>query len=220
MHKRILIEKSAKNKRLGESDHENDHKKPNTQGSQNLKTELESQDLFSKIYSKFYKPVSNYVKKYIQSAHIAEEVTQDIFLKIYQNRGSYNPTFALPSWIWTIAKNTIYDHLRKNRAHHPGAIQSLEDLYRTSCFEPASEVTAELLMIEKTDRTHLKQMVSQLSEKQREAIFLRMVKRCSYRDICITMNLSLSAVKSLINRGKTTLISLSQNERLREIENR
>ncbi len=173
---------------------------------------FDSNNFSSKIYSKFYKPISKYVRKYISSQTIAEELTQDIFLKIYQNRGSYDPTYALPSWIWTIAKNTVFDHLRKLRSNYPFNLQSLDELTKNSCFEPTSEVTAETLMIERTDRNHLKKLMDHLSKNQREAIFLRLVKRFSYREISGAMNLSLSAVKSLINRGKTTLVSISQNE--------
>ena len=175
-------------------------------------TEFDSIEFSSKIYSKFYKPIFNYVKKHVASTPVAEELTQDIFLKIFQNRGSYDPTFALPSWIWTIAKNTIFDHLRKLRSNYPMGIQSLDELSQKSCFEPTSEITAETLMIEKTERTQLNTLMNQLSHKQKEAIFLRLVRRFSYREISGAMNLSLSAVKSLINRGKTTLVSISQNE--------
>jgi DNA-directed RNA polymerase specialized sigma24 family protein len=62
-------------------------------------------------------------------------------------------------------------------------------------------------------------MIGYLSKRQREAIFLRLVKRFSYREISGAMNLSLSAVKSLINRGKTTLVSISQNEGQQKLEN-
>jgi RNA polymerase sigma-70 factor (ECF subfamily) len=173
----------------------------------------------AKIYAKFYKPIYKYVRKYISSQPVAEEVTQDIFLKIYQNRGSYDPSFALPSWIWTIAKNTVFDHLRKLRSSFSTNLQSLDELSIKTCFEPSSEVTAETLIIEKTDQNQLKLLMDQLSKRQREAIFLRLVKRFSYREISGAMNLSLSAVKSLINRGKTTLVSISQTEAQQKAEN-
>lgn len=172
--------------------------------------DLKEEHFSSRVYSKFYKPIYKYVKKHVNSQIIAEELTQDIFLKIFQNRFSYDPTFALPSWIWTIAKNTVFDYLRKLRSNSLSQVQSLDELAQRSCFEPMSEVTAESLMIEKTDRSHLKNLLNQLSKRQREAIFLRLVKRFSYKEISSAMNLSLSAVKSLINRGKTTLISISQ----------
>jgi RNA polymerase sigma-70 factor (ECF subfamily) len=180
---------------------------------------FDSSQFDSNIYSKFYKPIFNYVRKHISYLPVAQEVTQDIFLKIYQNRESYDPNFAMSSWIWTIAKNTIFDHLRKLRSSFPNPIQSLDELCMKNCFEPSSEITAETLIIEKTDQNQLKLMIGYLSKRQREAIFLRLVKRFSYREISGAMNLSLSAVKSLINRGKTTLVSISQNEGQQKLEN-
>jgi RNA polymerase sigma factor (sigma-70 family) len=68
--------------------------------------------------------------------------------------------------------------------------------------------TAESLMIEGFDKKQLLELMATLSVKQKEAIFLRLVKKFSYQEISKSMNLSLSAVKSLINRGKNSLVKL------------
>src|SRR5690349_20550713 len=64
---------------------------------------------FSQVYSKFRKPILKFIQKRIKSSDISEELTQDIFLKIYQYRESYDPSYEPSTWIWTIARNTVYD---------------------------------------------------------------------------------------------------------------
>ncbi len=172
----------------------------------------ENLDSFPRIYYRYYKPIYKYAKKYISSAHIAEEITQDVFLKIYQYRDSFNSNYEVSSWIWTIARNTIFDHLRKIRSSCAAHSQSLEELAQETSFEPFSIETAESILIEKTEKKKLSEMMTGLSHKQKEAIFLRLVKKFSYLEISNSMNLSLSAVKSLINRGKTTLMAIAQTE--------
>jgi len=176
---------------------------------QDLITKFQVGDLdsFAPLYSHFYKPIYKYILKFIRSTHVAEELTQDIFLKIYQYRKSYNPEYELSTWIWTIAKNTVYDHLRQSRSTST-TFQQPENPNAFD-FEPAHTETAETIIIEEFEKRKLLILMASLSSKQKEAIFLRLVKRFSYQEISKSMNLSLSAVKSLINRGKSSLIKLS-----------
>lgn len=162
---------------------------------------------FSPIYSRFHKPILKFVLNQIKTVHVAEEITQDIFLKIYQYKSSYNPEYEVSTWIWTIARNTVYDHLRKTKAADQCISESIPVTEFTES-ELITPETAESLMIEGFDKKQLLELMATLSVKQKEAIFLRLVKKFSYQEISKSMNLSLSAVKSLINRGKTSLMKL------------
>lgn len=166
--------------------------------------ELES---FSFLYARFAKPILKFVLRHVRSRDIAEELTQDVFLKVYQHRGSYDPQFEVSTWIWTIARNTVYDYLRQSRSSNSefsiGASEPPHPLH-----ESVSHRTAETIIMEEFEKIKLTELMATLSTKQKEAIFLRLVKKFSYQEISKSMNLSLSAVKSLINRGKSTLIKL------------
>jgi RNA polymerase sigma-70 factor (ECF subfamily) len=176
----------------------------------NLLLKFQKGDLssFSSIYSRFHKPVLKYVVNQIKSSHVAEDLTQDVFLKVYQFRDSYNPSYEPSTWIWTIARNTVYDYLRKTKTSLAVIDHSQQSTEITET-EILSTETAETLMIEELEKQKLLNLMTSLSAKQKEAIFLRMVKKFSYQEISKTMNLSLSAVKSLINRGKNSLVKLN-----------
>lgn len=163
---------------------------------------------FGPLYDRFAKPILKFVRRQVQSSDIAEELVQDIFLKVYQYRKSYDPQYEVSKWIWTIARNTVYDHFRQSR---PQTLE-FQDASGQELNSPHAEfystVTAETLIIEEFEKANLMKLMASLSTKQKEVIFLRLVKKFSYQEISKTMNLSLSAVKSLINRAKSTLVKL------------
>ena len=170
--------------------------------AKNSKDSHENLESFSTLYLRYYKPILKYVSRSIPSLDVAEEITQDIFLKVYQFKNSYKKEYKLSTWIWTIAKNTIYDYLRGAKLNH----LLNYDIWNREDFEPACSDTAESILIKEHERRKLKHLMEGLSNRQRQIIMLRMVKKLSYEQISSSMNLSLSAVKSLLNRAKGSLI--------------
>ena len=162
---------------------------------------------FEDVYRNYYKRVLKFVQKYVTLQAPAEEVTQDIFLKIFQNRTSYSKNYEFTSWIWSISRNTVFDYLRKIRSSL-SRLKSMEELSDFSHTHPSSIQTAENLLIENDEYTQIKEVISQLPAHQKEVLTLRVVHELSYEEIARKMNLSLSAVKSLLHRTKETLFFL------------
>ena len=166
-------------------------------------------DSFGHLYERFKKPIFKFILRQVRSRDVSEELTQDIFLKIYQYRNSYDPQYEVSTWIWTIARNTVYDYLRQSQPKTTEfQVVEHEVHAQTHQNEPHLIRTAETIIIEELERVKLMELMASLSSKQKQAIFLRLVQKFSYQEISKSMNLSLSAVKSLINRGKNTLIKL------------
>lgn len=67
---------------------------------------------FEEIYSSYEKPVYNYVLRMVQDKPLAEDLTQDIFIKIYQNLTKFRGEASLSTWIYRIATNTYLDYFR------------------------------------------------------------------------------------------------------------
>src|SRR5690349_17596799 len=70
--------------------------------------------LYSKLYKKFREPVFNYLFERLGDQIVAEEITQEVFLKAYRFRRTFNPRFRFSAWIKAIARNTLADWMRKN----------------------------------------------------------------------------------------------------------
>ncbi len=153
-------------------------------------------EAFEPIYSRFKKPILKFIMKQIHSVDVAEELCQDVFLKIYHYRKTYNAEYEFSGWIWTIARNTVFDYLRQHQIGEPISYH----------FEPSSQETAESIIIEELEKRKLEELMKSLCNRQKEAILLRLVNCLSYEEISKSMNLSLSAVKSLINRAKSTMV--------------
>jgi len=69
---------------------------------------------FDGVYAHYRRPIWQYILNKTKSKEIAEVLTQDVFLKAYRERESFNPKFRFSAWLWTIARNTVTDWYRKN----------------------------------------------------------------------------------------------------------
>ena len=165
---------------------------------------------FERIYSSYYKRVFKFVQRYVALEAPAEELTQDIFLKIYQNREFYSPHYEFNSWLWSISKNTVFDYLRKLKSSL-SKFKAIEDFPLLLESTPMTAKTAEEALIARDDDQCIHRLISALPSRQKEILTLRLVHQFSYEEISKKMNLSLSAVKSLLYRTKQTLLQLSQD---------
>jgi RNA polymerase sigma-70 factor, ECF subfamily len=159
---------------------------------------------FQEIYLRFRKPVLNLVSTRIRNLNIAEELVQETFLKIFRYREQYNPQYEFSTWVWTIAKNLTVDYLTNSNGDPLGSRPHQElglELQDIAC----NRGCAETEYLKKSERRRLFKMMKKLPKLQRKAILLRAIKGLSYDEIASSLKLSLSAVKSLIHRGKISL---------------
>lgn len=159
---------------------------------------------FLEIYQRFQKPVFRLVSTRIKNTNVAEELVQETFLKVFRYREQYNPQYEFSTWVWTIAKNLTLDYLTNSQADPLGSRPQQElglELQDVAC----ERGSAEIEYLKKTERRYLFKMLRKLPRLQRKAILLRVIKGCSYDEIALSLKLSLSAVKSLIHRGKVSL---------------
>lgn len=140
----------------------------------------------------------------------AEELAQDVFLRVYRARRSYLPDAKFSTWLFTIAHNVGSNALRSLARRHevnvtaryggkPGG-EPLDDLATApSGLMPARQ-------LDKAELTEVvRAAVDSLSERQRMAILLAKFEHMSYADIAATMGLSVKAVKSLLSRARENL---------------
>ena len=173
---------------------------------------------FDRMYGRFRKPILNYVLQRVSDEHLAEELTQEIFLKVYRFRNTYQPRFQFSTWLWTIARNTLTDWMRKGGgAFAQGAGDSDDPLPDVEQI-PAPEPNIELKMTEEMDLSEVGFLVGSLTAAQRNVLYLRIVHQHSFREIADKLNLSLAAVKCLFQRGKGALTkTMRQRERIKAL---
>jgi RNA polymerase sigma-70 factor (ECF subfamily) len=159
---------------------------------------------FPKIYSKFRKPILRYVNSRVTDPELAEDITQEIFIKVFRFQGSYQSKFAFSTWLWTIAKNTVSDSPREQK--------------ETTLREPLSEEIpcgshcAETLAIKKDERRRLLRILKPMTRLQKRVLWMRAVHQLSYSEISKILGLSVAAAKNLATRAKQNFI---EDHRLR-----
>ncbi len=158
-----------------------------------------SSEAFTKLHVRFSRPILRYVSGRISDLETAEEITQEIFLKAFRFRESYQERYAFSTWLWTIARNTVSDHLRSGKTEDPlSEPAQIEDM---ACDRPCAETSA----IRKDQFRSLLKSLQPLTRLQKRVVWMRAIHQLSYEEISCKLGLSISAVKNLAYRAKLTL---------------
>lgn len=162
---------------------------------------------FEELMRKYFPRVLNFIYRFVGSREIAEDLTQEVFIRVYQNARQYDPKAKLQTWLFTIAKNLSLNELRRHR----NKMVSLDSHLQTPessmprQVEDARSVGADQAVIQEEKSAAVRQAIQTLPENQRMAVILRRYEQLSYEEIAQAMRLSEKAVKSLLNRAKENL---------------
>lgn len=167
---------------------------------------------FESLMRKYYRRIYNFIGRYVGDAALAEDLSQEVFLKAFQAAPNYQPQAKFQTWLYTIARNTALNSLRGCRR-----TVSLDETLKTEDGEVALQIpdpsvrdTREKLKDEEL-AVVVREAIDSLPENQRLAVILRRYENLSYEDIADTLGVSVPAVKSLLSRAKVNL-----QERLRD----
>ena len=154
---------------------------------------------FSLLIKKYEASVFRTAMGLLHSKEDAEEITQDVFLKVYQSLSSFNGRSAFSTWLYRITINSSLNLLRKKKRR--GFWIGLSDLLQIA----SKDREAETIMTEKTEKAVIRQAINSLPEKQRLAFVLTKYEELPQKQVAEIMDLSEGAVEQLILRAKTNL---------------
>ncbi len=140
----------------------------------------------------------------------AEDLAQEVFLRVYRSRAGYKPTAKFTTWVHTIANNVASDlRQRSYKRREYGVPNSVSSSSSGIGLEQIAVAASGLLPTRVADRSELKAVVQQalagLNDRQRMAVLLAKFEQCSYEEIAAAMNLTVPAVKSLLFRARDQL---------------
>ena len=135
----------------------------------------------------------------------AEDVAQQVFLRVWNSAARYEPTAKFTTWLFTIARNLVFNELRR-RKRHPTTSLDIEDgegRHREAPDTTTRAPDASVLDAELQDA--IQKAIDELPEAQRMAVVLRRFEALSYEEIGAILELSVPAVKSVLFRARTEL---------------
>jgi RNA polymerase sigma-70 factor (ECF subfamily) len=154
------------------------------------------------IVRQHWRKVFNVAYKFVGKHDEAEDLTQDIFLKIFKALGTFDRRANFQTWIISISRNLCIDHYRSVRKERETIAREVDAGELT----PVSSEASPQLRLERSDlRELLRQALDRLPVALRTAVVLRDLQELSYQEIAARLGLPEGTVKSRINRGRLEL---------------
>ncbi len=159
---------------------------------------------FEEIVRRYRDRLTNFVYRYVHDRREAEDLVQDTFLKLYQNKHAYKEIAKFSTWIYTIAANLAKTLLRKRKTRKLMFFSRLGPEDKDLDLPSKDRTTQEILESEHGEKL-IQQAISKLPEHFRIAIILRDVQELSYEEISNIIGKPIGTVKSRINRARLRL---------------
>jgi RNA polymerase sigma-70 factor (ECF subfamily) len=165
---------------------------------------------FETLVNRHQRPVLNFIFRFMGDRSDAEDLTQEVFLRVWKSAGTYQPDAKFTTWLYRIATNLCINkqramHIRKwfaiSQSHEQK--QNSDDTFIPA--EGAGIKTSEDLLIDSEQSLHLSNALNDLPTCQRLAIVLKIYDGLSYNEISQITDRSVSAVDSLLIRAKRNL---------------
>lgn len=146
--------------------------------------------------------VFNVAYKFVGRPDEAEDLTQDIFLKVFKSLGTFDRRANFQTWLISVSRNLCIDHYRSVRKER----QTIDRDIDANELSPATKEPGPVAALEQRDRVLLlRDALAELPESLRTAVVMRDIQELSYQDIAARLRLPEGTVKSRINRGRTEL---------------
>jgi len=182
-----------------------------------LAVQKDDASAFEELMYRFQGRIQSLFRHLLGNREAAEDLTQDVFLRVFRARKSYQPNAKFSTWLFTIANNVALNQLRSRRRKPETQFGgAANETYSETVFDPAEAMVAgsESLPARQLDKSELREMVrlaiESLNERQRLAVLLNRFEGMNYAEIADVMQLSPQAVKSLLCRAHVQLRNLLQ----------
>ena len=160
------------------------------------------QQAWTAIVQRYRRKVFNVAYKFVGRHDEAEDLTQDIFLKIYKALATFDRRANFQTWLISISRNLCIDHYRSVRKER----ETVDRRVDPSTLAPVAKGPDPLGRLERSDRRlMLRQAMLELPTTLRSAVLLRDIQEFSYQEIASRLDLPEGTVKSRINRGRHEL---------------
>jgi RNA polymerase sigma-70 factor (ECF subfamily) len=173
-----------------------------------LRVKSGDQSAFEFLVEKYRRPMVNFMYRMARNAASAEDLAQEVFLRVYRSREGYEASAKFTTWLYRIATNLAMNHVRDTRNERPEKTVSLDEPDQETGLTmdvPDATLSAEQAILRRERLAAIRQRVQALPERQRLAVLMHKYQQMDYKQIGEVLKLSESATKSLLFRAYETL---------------
>jgi RNA polymerase sigma-70 factor (ECF subfamily) len=173
-----------------------------------LRVKAGDDSAFEYLVQKYRRPMLGFMYRMAHSTTVAEDLAQEVFLRVYRSREKYEASAKFTTWLYRIASNLAVNHARDTRHQRPENTVSLDEPDQETGLTldlPDASLTAEEAMVRRERLAAIRQRVEALPERQKMALIMHKYQQMDYRQIAEVLKLSESAIKSLLFRAYETL---------------
>lgn len=173
-----------------------------------LRVKAGDESAFAYLVQKYRRAMVGFMYRMSHNAAAAEDLAQEVFLRVYRSRTSYEASAKFTTWLYRIATNLAVNYARDTRNERPEKMASLDEPDEetgTTMDVADSSLTAEETILRRERMAAIRAKVQALPERQRLAVLMHKYQQMDYKQIAEVLKLSESATKSLLFRAYETL---------------
>jgi RNA polymerase sigma-70 factor (ECF subfamily) len=163
-------------------------------------------EAFGVLLERYQRPIFNFVYRFYGNYDLAQELTQETFLRAYQFLKSYDPSRKFSTWLYTVAKNLCIDELKKRKAANEVSIEDALHAVEAKGAEGAAEGDQRSQCIRREEDFRLLEALQELQPAARTVLLLHYFQGLSYQEIGEALGLPLTTVKIRVFRAKKALL--------------
>jgi RNA polymerase sigma-70 factor (ECF subfamily) len=173
-----------------------------------LRVKAGDQSAFDYLVQKYRRPLVSFMYRMARNTAAAEDLAQEVFLRVYRSRQTYEASAKFTTWLYRIATNLAVNHARDTRHERPEVTVSLDEPDEetgTTLDVADGTITAEEALLRRERMLAIRSKVEALPERQKLAVIMHKYQQMDYKQIADVLKLSESATKSLLFRAYQTL---------------
>jgi RNA polymerase sigma-70 factor, ECF subfamily len=173
-----------------------------------LRVKAGDEAAFSYLVQKYRRPMVGFMFRFCHNPSAAEELAQEVFLRVYRSRTTYEASAKFTTWLYRIATNLAVNYARDTRHERPENTVRLDEPDQETGTTPDladDAISAEEQLLKRERLAAIRSKVNALPERQRVAVVMHKYQQMDYREIAAVLKLSESATKSLLFRAYETL---------------
>ncbi len=173
-----------------------------------LRAKVGDQSAFEYLVQKYRRPMVSFMYRMAHNTAVAEDLAQEVFLRVYRSRESYEASAKFTTWLYRIATNLAVNHARDTRHERPEVQVSIDEPDEdtgTRLEVPDRSLNAEQSIMVRERMMAIRQKVEALPEQQKLAVVMHKYQQMDYKQIAEVLKKSESATKSLLFRAYETL---------------